>query len=377
MKHLLQIFLASLLIVGSVFSGADAKVSSNAYQVTPIPPLRADKLFCFDGISAAVPEKKNHQGSNTQEDNQTQAPDSQGDATIKPEQIYIYNTKTQSRLCIDLTEYLVGVLAAEMPASYSLEALKAQAVAARTYLYYKMGKGGCARYEPNCACCTFSGHCQGYLSKNERRTRWGEQFAKYEQKLLDAVEQTAHECLFYNGKIVNAMYHSSSAVSTEDYHSLYGTDRVEYLQSVSTPDNKADITTTKEMKVAEFINAFKNYPNNGLTLVNVKDEVYISSYTDGARADKVRVGYYELSGVEFKNLFSLRSTHFEITATPRKVVITCYGHGHGIGMSQLGANVMALNGKNYKEILLHYYRGTAVKQCHFSDFDAYLEKSQK
>lgn len=373
MKHLLQIFMASLLMVGCIFSGANATVDTDAYHFIKTQYLKADKLFCLDGIAVAIPEKKNNENSNGENHSQ----EKQDNVTPKAEQIYIYNTKTQSRDCIDLNQYLVGVLAAEMPASYSAQALRAQAVAARTYLYYKMGRGGCARYESNCACCTFSGHCQGYLSKNERKARWGEQFAKYEQKLWDAVEQTDGQCLFYNGKIVNAMYHSSSAISTEDYHSLYGTGRVEYLKSVSTPDNKQDITTKKEMNIAEFINALKDYPDNGLSLFNLKDKVYISRYTDSGRVDKVRVGHYELSGVEFKNIFGLRSTHFEITVTPVQVLITCYGHGHGIGMSQLGANVMAISGKNYKEILLHYYNGVTVEQCNFFNFDAYLEKSEK
>ncbi len=378
MKHLLQIIMAAVLITGVVASTAGAKNSESGAVVQKLESITADRLFSSKGIKALIKNTACDQ-KDIQNDvkNDQDGGDDNGEKEKQPELIHIYNTKQDDRVSMTVREYLVGVLAAEMPASYASQALMAQAVAARTYLYNKMLAGGCNKYSEKCAICTFSGHCQGYLSPQERKQRWGDDFEKYEQKLHRAVELTEGQCLLYNGDIIKAMYHSSSAVSTEDYHSLYGGKKVEYLTSVTTPENKQDVRSQKILSVADFVKKMASYPDNGLDGIDMSKQIYISQYTKSGRVSKVRVGNYELGGTEFKGLFDLRSNYFTLSVTPFNVVITCYGHGHGIGMSQCGANLMALNGKSYKEILLHYYQGVQVETVSLPGESNYNEISDK
>ena len=287
------------------------------------------------------------------------------DASGKEEQertVCVYYKAEERKETMSEREYLIGVLAAEMPAYYNIEALKAQAVAARTYLYSKVEHGGCSRYQ-KCDICTYSGHCQGYLNLRQRRDRWGKSFDKNEEKLAAAVDATEGIFLTYNGEIISAMYHDSSYGSTEDFSSLYYGNKREYLSSVSTPEGMETVTKTVITDIEDFVQTVNTkYPSAGLTPQNIGQELRITAYTQSGRVKEVRMGRQTVSASEFQKLAGLRSTQFHFKITQYSIIFINSGYGHGVGMSQVGANTMAKNGSSYEEILTHYYTGVKLEK---------------
>lgn len=256
-------------------------------------------------------------------------------------------------------EYLVGVVAAEMPALYHEEALKAQAVAARTYLERKKSVSGCNRHA-QADICTSSGHCQAYRDLENRRQWWGEKFESYEQKIRNAVKETKGEVLLYEGKLINAMYHSSSYGSTEDCVSVYG-NQMDYLVSVTTPEDKENVSV--EFKISRSALAKKlleQFPDSGVSQNNLDKTLKLNGVTSSGRVESVIVGNCEISASRFRGIVGLRSTDFSMQIQKEQVVFTAKGHGHGLGMSQAGANILAKQGMNYCQILLHYYKGVIL-----------------
>lgn len=276
--------------------------------------------------------------------------------------VTVYYKAENRKVTVSEREYLIGVLAAEMPAYYNIEALKAQAVAARTYLYSKVEHGGCSRYQ-KCDICTYSGHCQGYLNLRQRRDRWGESFDKNEEKLEAAVDATEGIYMTYHGEIISAMYHDSSYGSTEDYSSLYYGNKREYLSSVSTPEGRESVTRRVITDIADFVQTVNTkYPAAGLTPQNIGQELKIEAYTQSGRVKEMRMGRQTVSASEFQKLAGLRSTQFHFKITQYSIIFINSGYGHGVGMSQVGANTMAKNGSSYEEILTHYYMGIKLEK---------------
>ncbi len=276
------------------------------------------------------------------------------------ESVKVYDAQAGKLREMSVHEYLVGVVSGEMPASYQLEALKAQAVAARTYLERKIASGGCNEME-GADICTNSAHCQAFCTLEKRRSNWGENFEKYSDKIEEAVNQTAGEVLTYDGRVIEALYHSSSGGSTEDVAAVYG-NSLSYLVSVDSPENIEDITVQTAFSRAEFVSAVKKeYPSCGLTASGLNKQVYIESYTESGRAAKVKLGKVILTAREFRGLMGLRSTDMSIAFDKDNIYFTTVGYGHGVGMSQVGANIMAKDGAGYKEILRHYYKGVEIE----------------
>lgn len=273
--------------------------------------------------------------------------------------IAVYIQDEERVIQINEEEYLVGVVAAEMPASYQEEALKAQAVAARTYLERKKSASGCNRHA-QADICTSSGHCQAYRDEKNRRQWWGKKFDYYEQKIRNAVQETKGEVLLYEGKLINAMYHSSSYGSTEDCVSVYG-NQMDYLVSVPTPENKENVTV--EVKINRSVLVKKllaQLPDSGISETNLNKALKLNGVTPSGRVDSVTVGNCEISASRFRGIVGLRSTDFSMRIQNEEVIFIANGHGHGLGMSQAGANILAKQGMNYYEILLHYYKGVIL-----------------
>lgn len=258
---------------------------------------------------------------------------------------------------MDTTEYLTGVVAAEMPASFSAEALKAQAVAARTYAMY------CAAQQKHGAAqiCMDSSCCQAYLGREAMRERWGGDFEEYYGKINSAVRATAGEYLAYGGAPVLAVFHSSSAGRTAASGSVWNA--VPYLLSVTSPESADTVPgyiSSVELSPLDFRD----------TLLALCSEADFSGAEAGwigectrdesGRVESIRLGGAEFTGAELRSAFKLRSTAFELTYTGAAFLFTVTGYGHGVGMSQYGANVMAQQGSDYREILLHYYPGTEL-----------------
>lgn len=255
-------------------------------------------------------------------------------------------------------DYLVGVVAAEVPVAFHKEALKAQAVAARTYL--RRSLSGTSKHE-NADICSSSDCCQAYISNDELKEKWGKHYDEYINIVKAAVSETDGEYLSFEGEPAMAVFHSSSNGQTEDSDALWGD--YPYLVSVSSPEGEKDVPnyistlTLRDIDFRDTILYLK--PEADMTAGADKWIENIETDTSG-RVASMTIGGVEFSGRELRELFSLRSTAFEIKHANGEFTFTVTGYGHGVGMSQYGANVMAKGGADYREILSHYYPGTTL-----------------
>lgn len=263
----------------------------------------------------------------------------------------------EENLQMDMQEYLLGVVAAEMPASFQPEALKAQAVAARSYAIYtaQSGKHGQGRLCLDYKC------CQAWSSSEALKQKWGADFESNMQKIRSAVEETEGEYLCYQGKAVFAAFHSSSAGATEDSGRLWA--QLPYLISVESPeteDNVPNYISSLSLSSLDFRDSLLHaHPEADFT---GDESAWIDEVRrDGSgRVEAAVLGGVEMKGTELRSLFGLRSTAFTLEYTGESFVFTVTGYGHGVGMSQYGANVMAQQGLGYRDILAHYYPGTEL-----------------
>jgi stage II sporulation protein D len=274
--------------------------------------------------------------------------------------ILLYDHRSETVAQVDIEEYLVGVLAGEMPASYELEALKAQAVAARTYTYRKMRQNSCGREGAHV--CTDSGHCQAYSDIGARQTRWGENFEGNEAKIRQAIIETRGQIMLYDDKPIDALYHSTSGGRTEDVENVYAA-ALPYLRGVESPgeEDAPRFSSTVTLKASAFIAALKK-ENAGVKLSASKLVQGIGEplrFPSG-RVDTINVGGAVFTGRDFRRIFNLDSTIFTIAVEDDRVCFSTRGYGHGVGMSQVGANAMAKAGCRFDQILLHYYTGIVI-----------------
>lgn len=286
--------------------------------------------------------------------------------TIKtPDTIAIYRTSSGKVETIDFEDYIKGVVASEMPSSFHEEALKAQSVAARSYATAKVIKAeeaGNPSEHPEAALCDTT-HCQVYRSAKELKDLKGADWMDNDwQKICSAVDETAGELLYYDGKLVEqALFHSSSGGMTENSEDVFAA-AVPYLVSVESPYE--DEATHKNEKTALSISDLeeklkKSYPSIDFGNVTSSD-IKIISRSNGNRVEKIRIGSAYLTGRQVRESLGLSSANFEIDIDGDTITFTSNGSGHGVGMSQYGADGMAKEGYDYKKILSHYYSGTEI-----------------
>lgn len=245
-----------------------------------------------------------------------------------------------------LDAYLVGVVLAEMPASFEEEALKAQAVAARTYARKAWNTGG---KHGDGSVCTDSGCCQAYISPEAYLEQGGTQEGL--DKIHRAVAETSGQVLTYQGELIEATYFSSAGGSTESAVAVWGTD-YPYLQAVESPETGKEETLT--FTPADFQQAL------GRTLSGTPDSWFSQvRYTDGGGVASMTIAGEIYTGTALRSLLGLPSTAFAIEAGDT-ITITTRGYGHRVGLSQYGADAMAVTGGDYREILAHYYPGTEI-----------------
>ena len=260
-----------------------------------------------------------------------------------------------------MADYLAGVVRAEMPASFAPEALKAQAVAARTYTIYKMERGGSPNH-PDADACDDIQCCKAFRSAEDAARDWGMTADIYEEKIRRAVAETDGEVILYQDEPVLAVFHSSSAGATRPAGEVWQQD-LPYLQSVSTPEGEDTVPnfhSEARFTLTEFKSRFiSRYPTANLSGSPANWFTNIQQTENGA-VQSLQVGGVSLSGGELRELLGLRSAAFTIQFTDTEVVFSVTGYGHGVGMSQYGANVLAGEGMDYREILAHYYTGTTV-----------------
>ncbi len=259
-----------------------------------------------------------------------------------------------------LEEYILGVVSGEMPASYSLEAVKAQAVAARTYTLYSIRHGGC-KTNPNADVCTSSSCCQTYNSEKRMHDKWGDQYPYYHSVIAKAVMDTAGEVMLYGGKPINAMYHAASGGWTEDSENVYGSSFA-YLRSVESP-HEIGSRQTGQVKYGreEFVTRVNGArPNANMTPDKLEEQLKILSLYPSGRVEKLQLNEDVITGRTARKIFGLDSAMFTVEVTDKEVVFHTKGFGHGVGMSQAGANGMGADGADYRTILLHYYSGVEI-----------------
>ena len=256
-----------------------------------------------------------------------------------------------STLTMELDSYITCVVLGEMPPSFEPEAQKAQAVVARTYALRAYESGA---KHPGGAVCTDPSCCQGYRSKEDFLAQGGTE-TEYNQ-INAIVHSTSGQVLIYGGELIEATYFSSSGGRTEDALAVWGSD-VPYLRSTESPEEAymEKILATVTFTAKEFSDAL------GVTLSGPPASWLGSvTYTSGGGIDTMVIGGVAYKGTTLRQLLKLRSTAFTMTAVGDHITVTTKGHGHRVGMSQYGAEAMAVQGSTYQQILAHYYQGTTL-----------------
>lgn len=252
----------------------------------------------------------------------------------------------------ELEEYVLGVVSAEMPASFPLEALKAQAVAARTYELRKMKEvnSGEVLYDVG----------QAYCTEEERRKKWGENYETYLEKMEEAVSQTEGEIMTYEEEPILAVFHAQSGGHTEDSENVW-VQKIPYLRGVDSEEDEGapGFETEERIPASEVWSKLSQYGDLG-----VSEEAL--EFSDAKRSEAgyiqtIQAGKLTLEGQEIRTALGLRSTNFTVKRQADAFVFTTKGYGHGAGMSQYGAKALAEEGMDYHEILLHYYTGVSFE----------------
>lgn len=263
-----------------------------------------------------------------------------------------------------MDDYIAGVVAAEMPASFPLESLKAQAVAARTYTMYKKTFGKADAIHKGADVCDNYKHCAAFVNLEKDASKlWGKKADDYKKKIEDAVKSTQNEIITYNNAPIAAVFHSASTAKTENALDVWGTE-TPYLKSVDSPGGEdcpkysASVTfTDKEFQdkmAAKYPSCnLSGRPNTWFTA---------SNRSQAGGIIKVKVGGIWIGGNELRAYLGLNSTNFKLSTTDTSITFLTTGYGHGVGLSQYGAKKMAADGKTYAEILTHYYSGTKIQK---------------
>lgn len=273
--------------------------------------------------------------------------------TESPIKIEVYNPETETNEQTPFEEYIKGVVAAEMPALFDIEALKAQAVCARTYALRAIeAMGQTTDVLPNP-----SDIGQAYKTKEELKEQWCENFDEYYNNIETAVNETYGEIMVYNNEPILAVFHSTSAGYTENSENIWES-ALPYLKSV---ESSGDIyapqyETSTELSYDKIKELFiSKYPSISFSSDSLISQIKINSVSNAGYITSVTVGGVTMSGLDIRGVLGLRSASFTMTDTGSSIIFTTKGYGHGAGMSQYGAEAMAEEGYTYKEILNHYY----------------------
>lgn len=322
------------------------------------------KTFNFEPQLSSA-EKDNYHGNRNIDESKKKKPKTKfkNDKNTEYIQVYVSNTKKVEK--IPLEEYIKGVVSAEMPARFHIEALKAQAVAARTYAISRNEKHNSGHPDHKKAPICSSTHCQAYLSLEELEEIHGKKWVKdYWGKIEEAVESTKNIVINFDGEIIEPLYHSTSGGKTEDAIHVFATDSP-YLKSVDSPHEEEAPKYKESMTftVDEFIKTInKKYKDVKLKKDDFFEKIKLVEKSPSGRVKTLAIDNTMISGSDMRKLFELNSTNFTITYDKKVdlIEIETQGYGHGVGMSQWGANGMAKEGKTYEEILKHYYSGVDI-----------------
>lgn len=255
--------------------------------------------------------------------------------------VYVSVTVNGDVQKILLDDYLLGVVAGEMPASFEIEAIKAQVVASRTFVYSRL------------LSVDNTTNTQVYLSDEQMKKSWANQYDEYKQKVQKAIQETKGEIMTYQGECISALFYSSSNGKTENVENYFEGSQKSYLVSVDSPwDEKYDSSFIRE----------KRYTKSELN--SIFGEFSYSSVTHypSGRVNTIKINNHVYTGRQVREKLQLASSDFTIKKENNEYVFTTKGSGHGVGMSQYGAQGMAKEGYNYKDILKYYYQGIEISK---------------
>ena len=289
-------------------------------------------------------------------------PEAEAETRVVDLTLSVWDAQVGAARSIQLEEYVAGVVAAEMPARYHPEALACQAVAARTFAIRRciaLGGNGCPAH-PGCDLCADSACCQGYLTPAAQRDKWPGEYSAMAARVESAVRVTAGQILTWEGMPIEVLYHASSGGATEDAAAVFSGSQP-YLISVDSPGEEGYAgfetrTTFSREDAAALLTAA--FPGCGVTAEALPHQLELRSSTASGRVDTVAVGSAVISGTLLRQALGLRSTLCTWDFDDTGVTFTTRGYGHGVGMSQAGAQAMAASGSTCAEILAHYYPGT-------------------
>ncbi|SDN12760.1 stage II sporulation protein D [Fictibacillus solisalsi] len=280
----------------------------------------------------------------------------------------VYRTAEEKVEKVPLEDYVKGVVASEMPADFEMEALKAQALTARTYIARMLANNKDVNL-PGGAAVTDSILYQVYKSDDELKKLWGSDYKKKMQKITKAVAETRGDILTYEGQPIFASFFSTSNGYTENSEDYWGT-KYPYLKSVKSPwdKNTPKFSQKQEIPLSEVERKLGVGIKENGTIGNVTNR------TEGNRIASITIGSKTFTGKDIREKLGLRSSDFTLTKQGNKVIADTKGFGHGVGMSQYGANGMAKDGKNYKEIVKYYYKGVAITAYHPQEEQSTVKK---
>lgn len=334
------------------------------YSCICVLVIATSSLFCVNILKEKIDKKKqkiNDEAQKKQELEEKYEIDYKSNQTIR-----VRMSKTGEIVAMDMNDYLRGVLPSEMPPAYSIEALKAQAIVARTYTYKKIeahGEGDDADI------CDDFNHCQAFYPKEKILQIWaGRGFDEnlrdeYWKKVNEAVVSTENQVITYNGEYIKAFFHASSPVKTENIDQIWGGEKLAYLQSVESIESEEypNRTSVVEVSFTDIVNKLKedNKSRTNLSVDGAKG-IKICEYTTSDRVKNIEICGYKVSAEKLRTLFGLKSTNFTMDVRENSVVFNVIGYGHGVGMSQVGADYYASIGMNCIDIIKHYYTGVEV-----------------
>lgn len=328
-------------------------------QYTLLCIIVAVMLFVspFIALVSMQPEKENTPEKESAENSSADEKETAGKNEDNTNTISVFMTESSEITEMDMRDYIIGVVAAEVPASYETEAIKAQALVAATYAEYR-------KMHPDRSIdadiSDDSSKHQGYMTDEDMREKWGDAYDSYRAKIEDAVDFVMGSVILYNDEPIMAAYHAISGGKTESAENIWGED-IPYLQSA---DSEWDIYSsrfTSEVRLTsdEVKNIMKAYEKADFDSPE-EEWIEIKEKTENGTVIEAIICGTALTGIETRELFALRSPVFDVTYEYGEFIFTVSGYGHGVGMSQNGANCMAKEGKTAEEIIKHYYKGVTI-----------------
>mgnify|MGYP004732523163 CR=1 FL=1 len=326
-------------------------------------------FFIAPAICTATPKKVEEIQNDTipevenTEQNNTQASENANNSEENNKNIKLLHSETGEVETIKIDEYLYGVVSAEMPVSYENEALKAQAVVARTYTIYQIRNN--SKKHENADICDNYACCQAWISKEDRITKWNSEEAESNwNKIVEAVNSTSGKIVTYNGEPINAFFHSNSGGTTESSVNIWGGIDYPYLKSVETSGENGYKQYNSQVQISkqELLDKLKQKYADCEIDFSKPDCIKILEYTTSGRVKTIKFGNKEIAGTEARTILGLKSTNFTFSIEGENITFSVTGYGHGVGMSQTGADSMAKSGATYEEIIKHFYTGVEITE---------------